>query len=431
MTKLAAILLTALLLAGGVGCADDAARAEAKSGVRAHLAGNYERAIRKLEPLAEEPDRDYALNNLRLGMAGLAAGDLDVAERGFFTAYEVINAGRVNKGGREAAAVWISEDIRIWKGEPYERAIANLHLGFVYYQRGDYENARGAFENALFKLRDYKDADAERFEDVESSFAAALVMLGRTWVKLGRDDLAEQQFRVVRDRVPELAALADVGLHRETNVLLVVGVGRGPVKVEADNGGVGFRAAGTRRRVGYGPGGLGYAEELYDSATVPPVGVTVDGRPVRVRGALPAYDALAMSRQRRWQRIDTIRATKSVAGDALVLGGGLTLGGADNRDNAAAGAGMILAGLLLKASSKPDLRVWETAPRAVYLLPMDLPPGRREVTVTVPGQGEATAVLDVPQRGEAMRYLLPGRVYRGPVYEPDTDFERPPVTIIE
>jgi hypothetical protein len=58
----------------------------------------------------------------------------------------VINAGGVNSGGRAVAAVWINEKLKIWKGEPYERAMASFYLGLVYYIRHDYGNARAAFE---------------------------------------------------------------------------------------------------------------------------------------------------------------------------------------------------------------------------------------------------------------------------------------------
>ena len=78
----------------------------------------------------------------------------------------MINSVGVNDGGRTLGAVLVDEKIHIWKGEPFERAMANFYLGLIYYMRGDYDNARGAFENALFKLRDYGEPGRPTADEV-------------------------------------------------------------------------------------------------------------------------------------------------------------------------------------------------------------------------------------------------------------------------
>ena len=87
------------------------------------------------------------------------------------------------------------EKIKVWKGEPFERAMANFYLGLIYYMRHDYNNARGAFENALFKLRDYGEGKDKKdeYRRVESNFALACVMLEpiERGVQVGWDDGAE------------------------------------------------------------------------------------------------------------------------------------------------------------------------------------------------------------------------------------------------
>src|SRR5687768_12950914 len=210
-----------------VGCASNRAQRQADRAVSAYFAGRPDLAVEILEPLAEEPDRNYVLNNLRLGQAALAAGDLNVAENAYYRAYETLNAAGVNNQARTAATVLFNESVRIWLGEPYERALANLQLGIVYYLKGDYHNARGAFENALFKLRRYADdEDAEAsFEEQESTFAVAYVLLGRTWQRLGRDDLAEESFTRARELDPSLGALTDPAIHARSNVLLILDSG--------------------------------------------------------------------------------------------------------------------------------------------------------------------------------------------------------------
>ena len=94
-------------------------------------------------------------------------------------------------------AVLVDEKIKVWKGEPFERAMVNFYLGLVYYLRHDYGNARGAFENALFKLRDYNNADdknTDKYTQTESNFVLADLMLAKSWQQLGREDKADAEF---------------------------------------------------------------------------------------------------------------------------------------------------------------------------------------------------------------------------------------------
>ena len=145
------------LLPFASGCASKAQRA-GESAVQAYFAGDPARAVKELKPLAQKTDENFVLNNARLGSAALVQYDLDQAENAFLRAYEVLNSFGVNSGGRSLGAVLVDEKIRVWRGEPFERAMLNFYLGLVYYMRHDYENARAAFENSLFKLRDYGES---------------------------------------------------------------------------------------------------------------------------------------------------------------------------------------------------------------------------------------------------------------------------------
>ena len=144
---LAVIALTMFLVGG---CAVNHEQREADHAVRDYFAGNYARATERLRPAAKKADENFVLNNVRLGSAALVDYDLNEAEDAFLRAYEVINSVGVNDGGRSLGAALVDEKIKIWKGEPFERAMANFYLGLIYYMRQDYNNARGAFENALF-----------------------------------------------------------------------------------------------------------------------------------------------------------------------------------------------------------------------------------------------------------------------------------------
>src|SRR4051794_989520 len=211
-----------LLLA--TGCAATKEERQAKRAVDDYLYGNYDRAASKLKPLADKTDENFVLNNARLGSTTLAEYDLDTAESAFLNAYEVINSTGVNSGGRGAAAAIFNEKIKVWKGEPFEKAMVNYYLGLVYYMRHDYENARAAFENSLFKLRDYgesKDKDDE-YRKIESDFALGYLMLAKSQQRVGDEQAARKSFARLVELRPNLRSLADYDRNLQSNVLLVV-----------------------------------------------------------------------------------------------------------------------------------------------------------------------------------------------------------------
>ncbi|HEX8323152.1 MAG TPA: hypothetical protein VF595_04485 [Tepidisphaeraceae bacterium] len=403
-----------------LGCQSSKVEKEGRRGVQDYLAGNYSGAANKLTPLAQQTDENYVLNNLRLGSAALAAYDLNTAEAAFLKAWEVINAGGVNSGARSVAAVWIDEKLKIWKGEPYERALASFDLGLVYLMRNDFNNARAAFENALFKLRDYaSDKDEKKdYTEQESTFVLAHVLLGRCWQRLGREDLARGTFDTVTKLRPDLAPLADYDRQAGTNVLLVVEYGYGPRKREDFDNGTTMAFAPTPQTAGQ----------------IPPVRVLVDGRPYPLAGTdRPTIDTIAMAQDRRWQSIDTIRVTKSVIGTGLIAGGaGYGLyrlnEGRMRAEDAAIVGGLVAVGALLRASSNADLRQWEMAPRTVFLLPLTLPPGTHDVTVDFPavGVGQSWRGLVVPQYGDVTYYFRMNRWVPGPfVWPPNSPAASP------
>jgi len=388
-----AALLLLPLLATLTGCVASRRSIDVQNAVTDYYSGAYDRAADVLRPMARATDEDFVLNNVRLGSAALGDYDLDQAEGAFLRAYEVMNAFGVNTGGRTLGAVLVSESIKVWKGEPFERAMAHFYLGLVYYMRGDWNNARAAFENALFKLRDYGTERDRRdqYREVESNFVIAHLMLGKCWQKLGRDDLARANFGRVAELQPYLRSLADFDRNAGANVLLVVDYGYGPHKHTTGDGSI----------VGFGP-------TRYEAGPIPPPRLLVDGRPFDINTIdHPPIDLLALAQERRWQSIDTIRAIKSALGTGLMVAGAYqgTRRNRDDRDMAAAGV-LILAGALLKASSGADLRQWEMLPRSTFVLPLRLKPGHRDVTVEFPGGYHQTwRNLTVPETGEATYYM--------------------------
>src|SRR4051812_16365614 len=208
------LLVSGSWLLLSTGCAANKQQQEADHAIRDYFQGNYVRAQERLRPAAKKADENFVLNNVRLGSAALVDYDLDEAEDAFLRAYEVINSVGVNEGGRSLGAALVDEKIKVWKGEPYERAMANFYLGIIFYIERDYNNARAAFENALFKLRDNSkksgpDAVEAEYREQERSFIVADLMVAKCYQRLGRDHLARTHFDRVKDLRPDLEPACD------------------------------------------------------------------------------------------------------------------------------------------------------------------------------------------------------------------------------
>lgn len=411
--------MTLVICVMSIGCEAPKKVREARIGVNAFYAGNFAAAGERLRPLAEKTDENFVLNNCRLGSAALARYDLAEAEGAFLRAYEVMNSVGVNDGGRSLGAALVDEKIKIWKGEPFERAMASFYLGLTYYMQQDYGNARAAFENALFKLRDAsRDKDEKQdYARLERQFPVATLMLARCWQRLGRDDLAQANFDRVRELRPDLSNLTDPGLQSSSNVVLVIDFGIGPRKETDFDGSI----------IGFGP-------KPGDVGSVPPPRIVVDGVESRASiGDGPPTDLLALAQDRRWQSIDTIRLTKSAIGTGLIAGGaGYGLYRAGSREglrgeDAAIAGGLIAAGLLLKATSQADTREWEMLPRTTFVIPLQLSPGEHEITVEFDsGRGlrQTWRGLVAPENGDATYYFRMQRFNSGP-------FDWPPHAFVD
>jgi tetratricopeptide (TPR) repeat protein len=386
----------ALLLSAG--CAADQTVNQA---VADYIVGDYQNARLLLQPLAAKTDENFVLNNCRLGSCDLALHQLNDAQNDFLRAYEVINSVGVNDGGRSLGAVVVDEKIKIWKGEPFERAMANFYLGLTYYTQNDYANARAAFENALFKLRDYgeNDSSGDKYSEVESNFAIGFLMLAKSYQRLDRPDDARKTFARALQLRPDLGQLADYDLNEQSNVLLVVDFGYSPYKAtNADGSIVGFRPT------------------LAEAGGVPRPEVSVDGMGMNLDAVNnPTIDLVQLAQDRRWQSIDTIRVVKSVAGTGLIAAGAVE--GFRRHSDPGLALGLVAAGALLKVTSQGDVRQWEMLPRSVFLLPLHLPPGPHDITVNYPqvaALSQSWHGIIAPPSGEATYYLRMQQYDPGP-----------------
>jgi tetratricopeptide (TPR) repeat protein len=360
--------------------------------------GDYAHAAAVLRPAIDKErqklDENYVLQNLRYGSCTLAAGQFEAAESAFYDAYKVINSGETNDAGRQLTASVVWEGVKVFKGEPFERAMADYYLGIIYLMKHNYGTARAAFQNSIFSLRENaKKDDLESYALAESRFALGYFGLGFTNMRLGKMDLAEQNFQLAEKYDPNLKGVIEEAKKPGVNALIFVDWGRGPQKAA--------RGWYNEESV-FGP----TPAEADQSRPIPPAMLWVDGHQAfNPQVAYNAVDTLAMAQDRRWMDIDTIKKFKAVVGTgAMAAGVGMAAYGADRHNEGLmwAGLGTALLGAGMAASSQSDTRYWELLPRTVYVIPATLTPGPHDVMIQAGSSRSAPmqVVLPAPTSAE-------------------------------
>lgn len=350
-----------------------------------YYAGQYAQSQQELAPLIKKPNRNYVLNNCRYGSAALAAGNIAQAEHAFMNAYNVINSVNTNTGSRVIGAVVLYDGVKVWKGQPFERAMAHYYLGLTFLMRQDYENARAAFQNSLFRLRAYSKNSGGNSNDnerVDSNFVLGYFGLGLCYLKTNRPQLAAAAFQHAQQLNPGIASVVQKLYQPATNTLIFVDFGYGPQR---------------RNRGWYGEQTV-FTPTPYQAGPLPMAQAWKNGQPIQGIAQSNMVDTLALAQDKRWLTMDTIRETKAVVGTGLMAGGLLVANNGMNQDSAGtalAGLGVAALGAALAASSHADVRYWEMLPRAVYVIPTALPPGSNTLRVSIGGVSTAPFTVTI------------------------------------
>lgn len=376
-------LLAISFLATLSGCSGNSQRVA--QAVSFYYAGQYAQSQSELAPLIKKPNRNYVLNNCRYGSAALAAGNIAQAEHAFLNAYNVMNSVNTNTGSRVIGAVVLYNGVKVWKGQPFERAMAHYYLGLTFLMQRDFENARAAFQNSLFRLRAYsKDSggNASRNDRVDSNFVLGYFGLGLCYLKTNRPQLAAAAFQHAQQLDPAISSVVKKLYQPATNTLIFVDYGYGPQR---------------RNRGWYGEKTV-FAPTPYQAGPVPIAQAWKNDHPIPGIAQSNMVDTLALAQERRWLTMDTIRETKAVVGTGLIAGGLLVANNGANQDSAGtalAGLGVAALGAALAASSHADVRYWEMLPRAVYVIPTALRPGSNTLQVSIGGATTAPFTVTI------------------------------------
>ncbi len=189
--------------------------------MRAYLADKPEELHPMYRRVLMEGRRNLVLNHMRIGLAAMELGHWKLAEDSFDIALLNIEAVYANDAeAAKARSLWHEEGRKVFKGEPYERAMAYYYRGLLYMRRGDFENARASFKGGLLQ-----DAMAEE-EIYRADFAMLVFLEGWASKMLGDKGLAEEAFREVKQLRPDFNPP-----EPNHNVLLIAETGSSPRKV--------------------------------------------------------------------------------------------------------------------------------------------------------------------------------------------------------
>ncbi len=321
------------------------------------FAANIEPAT--LRPLYErlfiEGERNATLNLERIGLAALALGKVDVAEKaldGAVFRIDLIYAD--NPEAQKAKSLWTAEKIKDYKGEPYERVMAFFYRGLAYAARGDFQNAR-----AMFKQADYQDTVAQA-ESNAGDFSLMPYMAGWASYCDGNSNMAKE---FLQQAIKYDKNYADLSV--EQPVVVLYETGRAPFKYGGGRSGEALKweAHKMPSQTVVAACGADQSSCFVDKFIV---GADV-GFQATTRGGR-AFDAILGGKadfKEGAQNISKVGMTVGAVGaDAAMMTG--------NRDMAGIAAIGMLAGLVAQGvadstQTQADIREWEQLPGFIWI----------------------------------------------------------------
>lgn len=311
-----------------------------------------------LSPLFErlyiEGERNATLNLQRIGLAALALGRIDIAEKALdAAAFRIDLIYADNPEAQKAKSLWTAEKVKDFKGEPYERVMTYFYRGLVYAAKNDFQNAR-----AMFKQADYQDTVAEA-EQYAGDFSLMPYMAGWSSYCDGDKGMAKDFLQQAIKGDPKYA-----GIAVDKPVVVLVETGRAPFKFGAGKFGELLKWAPwdmPRQTVKACTAGDAdcFMDQLILGADVGFQATTRGGRPI---------DAVLNGKaefKEGAQNIANVAGTVGAVGmDAAMMSG--------NRDMAAIGmigmfAGLAAQGVAGSTEAQADVREWEQLPGHVWL----------------------------------------------------------------
>lgn len=304
-------------------------------------------------------DQGAALNNrvkhaMESGTLAFLSGERAMAEALFTAASQEIDTIYSDHPDAVAArSNFVPEMSKPFKGDPYERAMVNYYLGLIDLYRGDWDNARASFRNALFQ--DTMSAS----EAYQSDMAAMEYLVGWTLHCEGRKDEAQEHFTRATQWRPALTPPSP-----SDTALLIAETGNAPLKRNAGEWGevlqyrpneavpavqVVFRAADNDYSAVL-------AEDLYWQASTRG-GAAIDG--IRQGKASFRSNTDEVTNVAKAVRNTSLEMGAAMGGDGGVIALGIGL--------VAGVVGLVGEQVAKNTETQADSRAWESLPAFIHL----------------------------------------------------------------
>jgi hypothetical protein len=311
--------------------------------------------------IANGPPRDRVLWEYRVAAAAMRQGKFDVAKQNLDDA--LLTLGGIygkDADAKKARSYFHAEAKKTFIGEPYERSMAYIYRGILYWMAGEPDNARACFRSAEFE-----DGDAENHE-YAGDWVLPDYQDGLITTKLGGD--GSDAFKRAQ------AAAKSVKLppaNPNANAVFFIEFGPGPTKFATGH-------YGEELRFRTGPSSVAGAELKVDSLQIP---------------IAPTDDVDFQATTRGGRVMDHILGNKAVfksttdtVGNVALIGGLATAAVSENRTAQEVGLGIAFAGLVSKvisAATTPaaDTRSWDNLPHYLSFANVPLPLGQHVATI--------------------------------------------------
>jgi tetratricopeptide (TPR) repeat protein len=331
---------------------------------------NDENPPEQLRPLYRmlylQGDWNYVLNAMKLSGVAIRLGYYDYAKHVLDEAIRRIEGITTGPQAAAARSTFKAEEVKPFKGEPYERAMVYFYRGLFYYRDGVYDNARACFRSALLE-----DANAEG-EQYKADYCSLEYLSAKCSQKLQTGDFDDAMKRAQQNlRRGGLLPSVDPA----NNLLVACFLGQGPTKVATGRHGELLRFQEqhfpeTRARIvvdGKAAEGTAELDNLYWQATT---------RGGRVMDGILAGKAV-------------FKDTAETVGDVgLLTGAGLAIAGANSNSDelmiagaATAAAGMISKMCASSAHPEADIRYWDNLPNLIEIASLKLPAGPHKIRI--------------------------------------------------
>jgi hypothetical protein len=311
--------------------------------------------------IAHGPPRDRVLWEYRLAAAAMCQGRFALAKQNLDDALLTLGGIYGNDpNAKKARSYFHAEAKKTFIGEPYERSMAYIYRGILYWMDGELDNARACFRSAEFE-----DSDTENHE-YAGDWVLPEYLDGLATTKLHGDgsDAFKRAQAVARGvNLPPY--------HPAANALFFVEFGPGPTKFATGQ-------YGEELRFHTAPSPVASAELKVDALRIP---------------IAPTDDVDFQATTRGGRVMDHILGNKAVfksatdtAGNVALVGGLATAAASRDRMTEEVGLGIALAGLVSKtisAATVPaaDTRSWDNLPRYLSFASVPLPPGPHVATI--------------------------------------------------